>query len=220
MNKGIYTIRMTAVVMMLSIAACYASAQDFLSTKTLTLKKSAGKASYNASVEFPTEGSPAVLASIMQWMNIVLETEGDFQRNFQKLLQSSCDTFFGYGENWKRTVEIVRDYEDDNYVTFVSKVTDVDDEKWIAEDCASFSKKDGHRITLDEIFKCSEEELKQLMWQYRDDIELDVDDPSGLAPMNGGYTDGWILVTSPAHNSTSRSFSLRYEEILSYVNTQ
>ena len=205
------------VTIVLSVTAITIGAQDFLSTKTVTLKKSSGKASYSASVEFPTDGAPAVVKEVMQWINIVLETDGENRRDFQSILQNSCDNFFGYGEDWKRDIQIERDYEDSRIVTFISSVTDTDNEKWVAEDCATFSKKDGHRLTLDEIFLCGEDDIKYLMWEYRDDISLDVDEPAGLAPINGGFIDGWVLVTSPAHNANSRIFRLRYEEIVSYL---
>ena len=64
---------------------------------------------------------------------------------------------------------------------------------------------------------CGEDDIKYLMWEYREDISLDVDESAGLAPINGGFIDGWVLVTSPAHNATSRIFRLRYEEIVSYL---
>lgn len=216
-NRRHDTLKTMMVTIVLSVTTMAVCAQDFLSTKTVTLKKSSGKASYSASVEFPTDGSPAVLKEIMQWMNIVLETDGENRREFQAILQNSCDNFFGYGEDWKRDIVIERDYEDSRIVTFTSQVTDTDDEKWVAEDCATFSKKDGHRVTLDEIFRCGEDDIKYLMWEYRDDLSLDVDESAGLAPINGGFIDGWVLVTSPAHNATSRIFRLRYEEIVSYL---
>ena len=62
-----------------------------------------------------------------------------------------------------------------------------------------------------------QDDIKYLMWEYREDISLDVDESAGLAPINGGFIDGWVLVTSPAHNATSRIFRLRYEEIVSYL---
>ena len=31
--------------------------------------------------------------------------------------------------------------------------------------------------------------IKQLMWQYRGDLQLDVDAPEGLLPVNAGFTD-------------------------------
>ena len=217
MRKYVFFVRTFLLIALLSAMCAHGMAQDFLSTKTTTLKKTSGKASYNASVEFPTDGDARVLAQVTQWIKTVLEADEYSGNDFQGILQKSCDTFFGYGEDWKRSITIERDYEDGQIVTFVSRVTDTDEEKWVAEDCASFSKRDGHRITLDEIFLCDEDDIKYLMWEYRDDIALDVDDPAGLAPMNGGFIDGWILVTSPAHNATSRTFRLRYEEITSYL---
>ena len=216
-ERGFFGTRKWVVTVLLSVTTLFSVAQDFLSTKTTTLKKNSGKASYSASVEFPTDGDATVLASITQWMKIVLEVDNYTGNDFQRILQNSSDTFFGYEEDWKREIVIERDYEDSNIVTFTSQVTDTDKEKWKSEDCASFSKKDGHRITIDEIFLCNEDDIKELMWEYRDDIALDVDEPAGLAPMNAGFIDGWILVTSPAHNATSRTFRLRYEEIVSYL---
>ena len=202
------------IVAMLFALPSMTRAQDFLSTRTGTFNKSGKSSSFKASVEFPTEGDARVVSSVMKWIGFVLDTETDFKRDYQRMLQASCDTFTMSGQGGDRSIVIERSYEDANCVTFESMVTDKGSETWRWADCASFSKKDGHRIQLDEIFKCSEDELKELMWEYRGDLKLDTDDPSGLYPLNAGFIDGWIVVIAPAHHQMGAEFQLRYLEIL------
>ena len=189
-------------------------AQDFLGTREYKVKKAAGKVAFDATVEFPVEGPRRVLEGVAAWLAQTLEVDGDFTGNGQRLLQCACDSFMNSGQKWKRTVTVERTYEDQRVVTFQSWIKDVDSETWRTADCASFSKKDGHRIQLDEIFKCSEDELKELMWEYRGDLKLDTDNPSGLYPLNAGFIDGWVVVIAPAYHQMGAEFQLRYLEIL------
>ena len=196
-----------------------AAAQDFLSTREYKVKGSAGKASFEATVEFPTEGAKQVREHVAAWLCETLEIEGQFTDNGQRLLQCACDSFLQSGQHWKRSVTVERSYEDAHCVTFQSWIKDVDKETWKTADCATFSKKDGHRIQIDEIFKCSEEELKNLMWEYRGDLELDAGCPEDLYPLNAGFVDGWVVVIAPAHHQMGAEFLLRYLEILPALRT-
>jgi len=191
-----------------------AIAQDFLSTREYKVKKNAGKVAFDATVEFPVEGPRPVLKEVAAWLAQTLEVEGDFVGNGQRLLQCACDSFLNSGQEWKRTVTVERSYEDEHCVTFQSWIKDVDSETWKTADCASFSKKDGHRILLQEIFRCSEDELKKLMWEYSGDMELDAQTPADLYPLNAGFIDGWIIVIAPAYHQMGAEFRLRYVEIL------
>lgn len=195
------------------------AAQDFINTREYKVKKSAGKVAFDATVEFPIEGPRCVLEGVTAWLAETFEVEGDFTGNGQRLLQCACDSFMNSGQKWKRTVVVERSYEDAHCTTFQSWIKDVDSETWKTADCASFSKKDGHRIQLNEIFKCSEEELKELMWEYQGDLELDTDNPADLYPLNAGFIDGWIVVIAPAHHQMGAEFRLRYLEVLSALRT-
>ncbi len=192
-------------------------AQDFLTTRTVTYKNKAGKVSYSASVEFPTGGKETVVDNILEWIGVVLDTDGDFRRDYDRQLRASCDTFFNSGRGGEHTIVVERSYEDERLVTFESMVTDKNGTTWRWADCASFSKRDGHRITMDEIFDCSEEDISRLMWAYRDDLPLDGFGPEDLMPVNAGFIDGWIIVIGPARNYTGAPFRLRYEEIEDFL---
>lgn len=211
-------LRCLAIVVLL-VAVIPLAGQDFLSTKEYKIKKAAGKAEFDATIEFPTEGGQKVRKAVTEWMAQTLEVDGDFTGNGQRLLSCACDSFLNSGQKWKRNVLIERGYEDENCVTFQSWIKDVDSETWQTADCASFSKADGHRITLDEIFRCSDDELKQLMWQYRGDLILDSDNPQDIYPLNAGFIDGWIIVIAPAYHQMGAEFRLRYMEILPALNT-
>ena len=205
---------MMAVVMAMA-GHTVASAQSFLSTHTSTLEKNG----WSASVEFPTEGDRAVVESVMRWIADVLDIDYGRRTSVNGMLQASCDAFLASQQSFKRTIEVERSYEDEGCVTFEAMITDKGSETWRWADCASFSKRDGHRIKLNEIFKCDNSDICRLMWQYRGDLTLDADGPEDLVPVNAGFTDGWIVVIGPALHYTGAPFRLRYEEILPYLRT-
>lgn len=195
-----------------------AFAQSFINTRDYSVKRGSGQhTSFSAEIEYPVSGvSQEVLTSIRAWFCDILDIP---QRNFYDanvLLRMAADSFM-VGGRGQREVKIERSFEDGRCVTFQSWITDKDDETWRAADCASFNKEDGHRITLDEIFSCDEAQIKQLMWQYRGDLQLDVDAPEGLLPVNAGFTDGWVIVIGPAYHRTGAEFKLRYMNILPYL---
>ena len=208
--------RLFILLIMLSCVSGMA-AQDFLSTRTVTQKSSSEGSSYSASVEFPTEGSQAVLKNVRQWFSYMLDTDGNFGADIRRQLEVSCNDFLRHASKTSREIEIEREYEDSRCVTFTATITDKGSETWITEDCATFSKRDGHRLTMEEIFSCSEEEIKNLIWHYKGDTKMDVDSPSDVFPMNAGFIDGWVVVTAPAYHSPATAFRLRYEEIIPYL---
>ena len=200
------------------LMATTAFAQSFINTRDYSVKRGSGQhTSFSAEIEYPVSGvTQEVLTSIRAWFCDILDIP---QRNFSDanvLLRMAADSFM-VGGRGQREVKIERSFEDGRCVTFQSWITDKDDETWRAADCASFNKEDGHRITLDEIFSCDEAQIKQLMWQYRGDLQLDVDAPEGLLPVNAGFTDGWVIVIGPAYHRTGAEFKLRYMNILPYL---
>lgn len=215
----LYLRRGFAVVALWLVAVTAMLGQDFMSTRTVTHKASAGGSSFEASVEFPTEASAPVLKNVRRWITDMLETEDTFKGDIRQQLQVSGEAFLAHATKTSRNIMIERDYEDGYCVTFTATIKDKGTETWVTEDCATFSKRDGHRLTLEEIFSCSEEDIQKLVWQYRGSKELDAESPSDIFPMNAGFIDGWVVVTAPAHNSPASAFRLRYEEITSYLNT-
>ena len=155
----------------------------------------------------------------MRWIADVLDIDEGRRTNVYGMLQASSDAFLASQQSFKRTIEVERSYEDEGCVTFEAMVTDKGSETWRWADCASFSKRDGHRIKLNEIFKCDKSDICRLMWQYRGDLPLDADGPEDLVPVNAGFIDGWIVVIGPALHYTGAPFRLRYEEILPYLRT-
>ena len=174
---------------------------------------------WSASVEIPTDGDKAVIESVMRGIADVLDIDEGRRTNVYGMLQASSDAFLASQQSFKRTIEVERSYEDEGCVTFEAMVTDKGSETWRWADCASFSKRDGHRIKLNEIFKCDKSDICRLMWQYRGDLPLDADGPEDLVPVNAGFIDGWIVVIGPALHYTGAPFRLRYEEILPYLRT-
>ncbi|MBQ5579056.1 MAG: hypothetical protein IIT40_09475, partial [Prevotella sp.] len=114
-------------------------------------------------------------------------------------------------------IEVVRSFEDENCVTFEAKIIDVDSVKWISQDCATFSKRDGHRLQVNEIFNCDEKKIKELMWDYRGELPMEVGSPDELIVGDVGFVDGWIIVIGPAYHYTGAAYRIRYEEVEQYV---
>ncbi len=204
-----------ALVFIMTAWAENSYAQDVLSTDTVTLKDS----HFSASVEFPTEGEPDVVNGVMQWIGDVLDADEANGTSFHGLLRAGSDAFAASGRGGDRRVVIERSYEDQGCVTFESMVTDKAGETLRTADCASFSKRDGHRITLDEIFDCDLQMVKQLMWDYRDELPMDVEGPDGMRPVQAGFIDGWVVVIGPARGYKGAPYRLRYEEIEQYLKT-
>ena len=208
--------RLYVLLLILSYASSMA-AQEFLSTRTVTQKSSLQGSSYSASVEFPTEGPQSVLNSARQWISYMLDTEGNFGADIRRQVEVSCNDFLRNASKISREIEIEREYEDSHCVTFSATITDKGAETWVTEDCATFSKRDGHRLALEEIFDCSEDDIKNLIWHYKGNTKMDVESPSEVFPMNAGFIDGWVVVTAPAYNSPATAFRLRYEEITPFL---
>ena len=196
--------RLAIAVVLTTVVPAVAAAQSFLSTKTVTLKKT----EWSASVEFPTEGDKAVVENVMRWIADVLDIDYKPRVDFSSQLQTSYDTFLTAKQSFKRTIVVERSYEDQGCVTFEAMVTDKGGETWRWADCASFSKRDGHRITLGEIFNCSTSDICRLMWEYHGDLTLDADGPDDLVPVNAGFVDGWVVVIGPALHYTGAPFPL------------
>ena len=213
-----YSLRWLAV-MTCFVVATTAMAQDFLSTRTVSLNKTVKGGSFKATVEFPVEGGSQVMESVMKWIGFILDTDTDFGRDYQRMLQASCDTFVISGQGGDRSIVIERSFEDGDCVTYESMVTDKGSETWRWADCASFSKRDGHRIRLDEIFNCGLTDIQQLMWEYRGDLPMSVDSPEELVPVNAGFIDGWVIVIGQARHYTGATYRLRYDEIVSFLHT-
>ena len=164
-------------------------------------------------MEFPTEGPAEAVDSVMSWIKTVVGAPGCSSNDFNTILQVAADNFASSEIGGNRTVLIERAYEDGGCVTFESMVTDKGGDTWRTADCASFSKSDGHRITISEIFSCDISQIRRLMWQYKDDLSLDAEGPEGLQPMAAGFIDGWVVVIGNARKYHGAPFRLRYEQI-------
>ncbi len=216
-------LRKIILPLLLGGALTHAAAADFLGTKDYRLAERKGRQSFQADVEFPTEGSPAAVKSVREWIGEILETEVDAQilaSDFQKVLRQSFEAFVQENDVKSRKIEITRGYEDASVVTFVSTVTDKDSTTWRSEDCATFSKKDGHRLQASEIFDCPEETIKTLMWRYRGDLPTGVASASALVVGNVGFIDGWVIVIGPAKGYTGAQYRIRYKDAEPYLRNQ
>ncbi len=208
-------IRRILILSALAAAQTWSSAAGFFSTSGFRLVERRGGASFSAEVDFPVEGNAQAMKGVKSWICDILEVDEPRrleESDFQSLLRQSLENFMGQGLNTSRKVEIIRSYEDENLVTFESVVTDKDSLTWVDEDCASFSKKDGHRIQASEIFNCSEQKIKDLMWKFRDGLPVGVTSARSLVVGNAGFLDGWIVVIGPAEGYTGASYRIRYQE--------
>jgi hypothetical protein len=204
----------------LFLAGAMEAAENFFTTTGYSFVRRGGGQSYSVKVDFPVDGEAHALDSVKAWICDVLEVD-DSQRldetNFENIMRQSYETFLKEDSGMSRRIEIVRSYEDEEIVTYQSEVVDRDTATWHDEDCASFSKKDGHRLRVDEIFKCPERRIKQLMWQYRGDLPVGVSGPDELVVGDAGYIDGWVVVIGPAKGYTGAAYRIRYQVAEPYL---
>lgn len=83
------------------------------------------------------------------------------ERAFFQVLEHSYQGYLETNPAGSQHIEIYRAYDDEEGVTFQSVITGQDSVIWKTCDGATFSKKDGHRLKMNEIFNCSEERIKQ-----------------------------------------------------------
>lgn len=197
-----------------------ARAQDFFDVQTYSCKETLGASSFRANIDVPTEGSRAAVRSVKRWICEMLEVPvpGNIdQADFPHLLDRSCKEYLKHADRSARKVEIVWSFEDPTCVTFMATISDKDSVMWTTTDCASFSKEDGHRITVAEIFNCDERQIKKLMWDAREDMKLDAHRAESLFVGEAGFLDGIIVVIGPAHNSNGAPFAIPYEDAEPYL---
>lgn len=195
------------------------SAQDFFDVHTYTCQRATAKGSFEAKVDFPVMGPAAMVSQLRQWICEVLEVNAPkkiAEHEFPKLLDESASDYLE-DNTGKRDVLITWVYEDPDCVSFQCKITDKDSVTWISEDCATFSKRDGHQIQPDEVFNCSEKQIKELMWKFRGDLPMEVGSADQLYVGDVAFIDGWILVVGPAAHHTGAVYKIRYQEAEPYL---
>lgn len=220
MNK-LRTRRIMAVVWM-TIMTGTIGAQNFLNVKQYTCRRQGEGVSVSMKADFPVEGNAALLKSVRQWICETLDVDAPktfTPDRFPELMQQSCDRYLQEPGKSSHTIEITWSFEDPECVTFESTIMDKDSVTWTTEDCATFSKKDGHRITASEIFKCDKRQIKQLMWQFRGSLIMEVPTAAQLYVGNVGLIDGWVIVIGPAVRHSGAEYRIRYEIAEPYLRT-
>jgi len=202
------------------LAPTGARAQDFFDVQTYSCKETLGASSYRANIDVPTEGSRAAMRGVKRWICEMLEVpvpDNIDQADFPHLLDRSCKEYLKQADHSARKVEIVWSFEDPTCVTFMATIADKDSVTWTTTDCASFSKEDGHRISVSEIFNCDEQQIKKLMWAAREDMKLDAHRAESLFVGEAGFLDGIIVVIGPAQNSNGAPFAIPYDDAEPYL---
>lgn len=211
--------RMMAVAAAL-ILACQTWAQGFFTTEKLNFSRREGKVAFTANIEYPVSGSQLALKGVREWLKDILEVDSvslDNRKETEKALEASWEEYRQEATNSHRTIKVERMFEDEDIVTFQSEVVDRDSEVWKSDNCASFSKADGHRIQPQEIFNCPESKVKELMWRFRGDLDVDATGPQDLVVGDAGYIDGWIVVIGPARGYTGAAYKIRYQVAEPYL---
>ena len=210
------TLRSLILIMVSCLQALpLAAAENFFTTTGYSFVRCSGRQSYAVKVDFPVDGEAHALDSVKAWICDILDVDEPQEldeANFENVMP-----FLKEDSGLSRRVEIVRSYEDEEIVTYQSQVVDRDTATWRDEDCASFSKKDGHRLSIREIFKCPERKIKQLMWQFRGDLPVGVSGPDELVVGDAGYIDGWVVVIGPARGYTGAAYRIRYQVAEPYL---
>ena len=210
-------------IMMLLLPVDGFSAENFFVTKNLALSKRSGGAAYSVKVDFPLQGNGKAMGEVKKWIcehlceydSMPEHPQSLDEDGFRQLLEDCCELYLeNNGDGCKETMEIYRSYEDEEVVTYEMQFRSYDKpdgDAWRDEDCVSVSKADGHRIQANEIFRCSEDKIKELMWEWRGDLPVEDMSPKDLIVGNVAFIDGWILVTGPANGYTGAIYKIRYQ---------
>ena len=217
MNRKMLSIVILQLVMSLPAVA----AADYFDVVPLSCREGSGSVRYEASVDFPVGGGMAVMAAAKEWIGEMLEADATMAEqdvsgmsadDFGRLLDAVAADYVKTGEG-RREVSITWLYEDPTCVSYEAVVTDRDSVAWTTSSVATFSKRDGHRITPEEVFSCDEKQIKRLMWQYRGDLQMEVSSPDALYVGDVAFIDGWVIVIGPARGTSGAEYRLRYPEI-------
>lgn len=217
MNRKMLSIVILQFVMSMPAVA----ATDYFDVVPLSCREGSGSVKYEASVDFPVGGGREVMAAAKEWIGEMLEVDGTMAEqdvsgmsadDFGRLLGAVAADFVKTGDG-HREVNITWLYEDPTCVSYEAVVTDRDSMAWTASSVATFSKRDGHRITPEEVFSCDEKQIKRLMWQYRGDLPMEVSSPDALYVGDVAFIDGWVIVIGPARGTSGAEYRLRYPEI-------
>lgn len=209
MNRKMLSIVILQFVMSMPAVA----AADYFDVVPLSCREGSGSVKYEASVDFPVGGGREVMAAAKEWIGEILEVDGTMAEqdvsgmsadDFGRLLGAVAADFVKTGDG-HREVNITWLYE--------AVVTDRDSVAWTASSVATFSKRDGHRVTPEEVFSCDEKQIKRLMWQYRGDLPMEVSSPDALYVGDVAFIDGWVIVIGPARGTSGAEYRLRYPEI-------
>lgn len=217
MNRKMLSIVILQLVMSMPAVA----ADDYFDVVPLSCREGSGSVRYEASVDFPVGGGMEVMAAAKEWIGEMLEADATMAEqdvsgmsadDFGRLLEAVAADYVKTGDG-HREVSITWLYEDPTCVSYEAVVTDRDSVAWTTSSVATFSKRDGHRITPEEVFSCDEKQIKRLMWQYRGDLQMEVSSPDALYVGDVAFIDGWVIVIGPARGTSGAEYRLRYPEI-------
>ena len=217
MNRKMLSIVILQFIMSMPAVA----AADYFDVVPLSCREGSGSVKYEASVDFPVGGGTEVMAAAKEWIGEMLEVDGTMAEqdvsgmsadDFGRLLGAVAADFVKTGDG-HREVNITWLYEDPTCVSYEAVVTDRDSVAWTASSVATFSKRDGHKITPEEVFSCDEKQIKRLMWQYRGDLPMEVSSHDALYVGDVAFIDGWVIVIGPARGTSGAEYRLRYPEI-------
>lgn len=212
---------LSIVILQLVMSMPAVAADDYFDVVPLSCREGSGSVRYEASVDFPVGGGREVMAAAKEWIGEMLEADATMAEqdvsgmsadDFGRLLGAVAADYVKTGDG-HREVSITWLYEDPTCVSYEAVVTDRDSVAWTTSSVATFSKRDGHRVTPDEVFSCDEKQIKRLMWQYRGDLQMEVSSPDALYVGDVAFIDGWVIVIGPARGTSGAEYRLRYPEI-------
>ncbi len=209
------TFKRTAAVLLAAASGTAVMAQEYFDVMTMECREDSNGKEYKASVDFPVGGNEAVMRATKQWIGDILELDGVENATadcFRTVLANAAKAWQDEVQSGNRTLRITWLYEDPSCVTFESVVSDHDSVSWTTSDIATFSKRDGHRITAQEIFRCDERQIKRLMWQSRGTLPMEVSNADALYVGDVGFIDGWVIVIGPAQGTSGAEFRIRYSD--------
>lgn len=213
--KNVMNVLKLLFVALLSVCPACVWGTDYFDVVTLKCSEKSAGASYEAWVDVPVGGGEAVVREAKRWICEVLGVDEAPDADADavgKLMETAARDFLADAGRAHRTVKVTWAYEDPSCVTFEAEVADHDSVVWTTADVATFSKRDGHRVSAQEVFACDEAQIKRLMWRWRGDAVMEVSRADDLYVGNVGYIDGWVIVIGPAQGTSGAEFRIRYSD--------
>lgn len=146
-----------------------------------------GETTYNASVEYPTSGPKVLVDNIRDWINQTTYEAWKDDNEWYGIDEEYISIYSGNLEEgealvshylnaeanvsqWDRIrLNFSKVYETDKYVSMTAGLYRACADFVDNNNCATFKKKDGKRLSAKKLFEKFDKKTKEVIWRYKDD---------------------------------------------------